>query len=52
MTGDYVSEMRFINSLEREKKFFVLDRVVIGDSGNANQLRVEVQLETFLRNAT
>lgn len=51
LTGDYTSEMNFINSLEREKKFFVLDRVVIGDAGS-NQLRVEVQLETYLRNVT
>jgi hypothetical protein len=51
VTGDYVSEMNFINALEREKKFYVLDRVVIGDNGNnASILRVEVQLETFLRN--
>ncbi len=51
LSGDYVSEMKFINSLERDKKFYVLDRVVIGDVGaESNQLRVEVQLETFLRN--
>jgi len=51
LTGDYVSQMKFINALERDKKFYVLDRVVIGDAGaDSNQLRVEVQLETFLRN--
>jgi len=50
LTGDYVSLMRFINALERDKKFFVLDKVVIGDTGANNQLRVDVQLETFLRN--
>jgi type IV pilus assembly protein PilO len=50
LTGEYVSLMRFINALERDKKFFVLDRVVIGDTGANNQLRVDVLLETFLRN--
>jgi Tfp pilus assembly protein PilO len=50
LTGDYVSLMKFINALERDKKFFVLDRVVIGDTGTNNQLRVDVLLETFLRN--
>jgi len=50
LSGDYLSEMKFINSLEREKKFYVLNRVVIGDSGNANQLRVDMVLETYLRN--
>jgi hypothetical protein len=51
LSGEYVSEMKFINSLERDKKFYVLDRVLIGDAGaEGNQLRVEVQLETFLRN--
>jgi hypothetical protein len=53
MTGDYTAEMNFINALEREKRFYVLDRVVIGESGNTgNQLAVSVQLETFLRNAS
>jgi type IV pilus assembly protein PilO len=50
LTGDYVSLMKFINALERDKRFFVLDRVVFGDTGANNQLRVDVQLETFLRN--
>ena len=50
LTGDYVSLMRFINALERDKRFYVLDRVVIGDTGANNQLRVDVLLETFLRN--
>ena len=52
LSGDYQSEMNFINSLEREKKFYILDRVMIGDTGNnQNLLRVDVQLETFLRTA-
>jgi Tfp pilus assembly protein PilO len=51
LTGEYVAEMNFINSLERDKKFYILDRVVIGDAGaETNQLRVDVLLETFLRN--
>jgi Tfp pilus assembly protein PilO len=50
LTGDYVSLMKFINALERDKKFFVLDRVVFGDTGANNQLRLDVRLETFLRN--
>ena len=52
VSGDYAAEMNFINSLEREKRFYVLDRVMIGDTGNnPNLLRVDVQLETFLRTA-
>ncbi len=50
MSGDYASEIRFVNALEREKKFYILDRLQIGDSGG-NQVRVELQLETYLRNA-
>src|SRR3569832_1312253 len=53
VTGDYSAQMNFINSLEREKKFYVLNKVVIGDTeAKTNLLRVQVQLETFLRNAS
>jgi hypothetical protein len=52
VSGDYASQMNFINALERETKFYVVENVAIGDSGSdSNQLRVDVQLQTFLRNA-
>lgn len=52
ITGSYRSVMEFINTLERDHRFYVLDRVVIGDAGTSNDLRVEIQLETYLKVAS
>ncbi len=51
VAGSYRSVMEFINALEREKRFYVIDRVVIGEQGTGAQLRVDILLETYLRNA-
>ncbi len=51
VVGDYRAMMEFINALERDKRFYVIDKVLIQDSGTSNQVRVEIELETFLRNS-
>lgn len=51
VVGDYTNQMRFINSLERAKLFFVIDSVNLG-GGEGGSVRLDMKLETFLRSAT
>ncbi len=51
VVGDYADQMRFINSLERAKQFFVINSVNLG-GGEAGSVRLDMRLETFLRSAT
>jgi len=46
--GDYNNQMRFINSLERAKTFFVIDSVNLGGSNNG-VVQLDMKLETFKR---
>ncbi len=46
--GDYVHALQFINALEREKTFFVIDHVSLtGQQGGIVQL--QIQIEAFLK---
>jgi Tfp pilus assembly protein PilO len=48
VAGEYEQEMRFVNALEREKTFFVIDSVELGAAqGGAVQLKL--RLETYLK---
>jgi type IV pilus assembly protein PilO len=48
VSGDYASVMRFINSLERDKMFFVIDGLTLtGQQGGLVNLRLKVT--TYLR---
>lgn len=51
VTGDYASEMRFINSLERAKEFFVINSVSLGGA-EGGQVRLEIHFETLLRSVS
>jgi type IV pilus assembly protein PilO len=47
LSGSYLQEAKFINALEREKLFFVIDGVTLGEQqGN---VRLQLKLETYLR---
>jgi len=47
LSGSYLSEVKFINALERDKIFFVIDGVTLGEQqGN---VRLQLKLETYLR---
>ncbi len=48
VTGDYASQMKFINSLEREKTFFVVTGINLG-GGEGGQVRLDLHIETFLK---
>lgn len=47
ISGPYVSDVKFINALERDKVFFVIDSVSLGSTTNGIQLQVKA--ETYFR---
>lgn len=50
-SGDYLQLVRFINSLERDQIFFLIDSVGLGGE-QAGQVRLELKMETYLKTAT
>jgi hypothetical protein len=47
LSGSYLQEVTFINALERDKLFFLVDGVTLGEQqGN---VRLELKVETYLR---
>jgi hypothetical protein len=49
ISGDYLQEVKFINSLERSKMFFLVDGITLGEQqGN---VRLQLKLETYMRGA-
>jgi hypothetical protein len=47
LSGDYLQEVKFINALERDKMFLLIDGIALGEQqGN---VRLQLKLETFLR---
>jgi type IV pilus assembly protein PilO len=49
-SGDYLALMKFINTLERDKVFFIIDSVQLGGE-QAGAVKLGMKLETFLRTA-
>jgi hypothetical protein len=47
LSGDYLQEVKFINALERDKMFFLIDGVSLGEQ-QAN-VRLQLKLQTYLR---
>jgi type IV pilus assembly protein PilO len=45
-SGDYLQLMRFINSLERDKLFFIIDSVELGGE-QAGVVKLQMKLETY-----
>ena len=48
LSGSYLQEVKFMNALERDKLFFLIDGVSLGEQ-QAN-VRLQLKLETYLRN--
>jgi type IV pilus assembly protein PilO len=47
LSGDYLQEVKFINALERDPMFFLVDGISLGEQqGN---VRLQLKLETYLR---
>jgi type IV pilus assembly protein PilO len=48
VSGDYLQLVRFINSLERNQLFFIVDDLQLGSEQNGN-VKLQIKLETYLR---
>jgi type IV pilus assembly protein PilO len=48
LDGDYVETVKFINALERDKMFFIIDSVTLGEQ-QAGKVRLNMKLETYLK---
>jgi type IV pilus assembly protein PilO len=48
LSGDYLPMIRFVNALERNQLFFLVDSVELG-SEQAGVIRVTMRLETYLK---
>jgi len=51
LVGSYAQVMKFINSVERDKMFFVVDSVSLGDQ-TAGNVTLNIRLETYMRGGT
>jgi len=50
LTGNYIQEARFINAMERDKMFFIIDSVSLGEQERkAGAVRLQIRLETYIR---
>ncbi len=47
LSGDYLQEVKFINALERDKMFFLIDGIALGEQQGS--VRLQLKLETYLR---
>jgi type IV pilus assembly protein PilO len=47
LSGDYLQEVKFINALERDKMFFLIDGIALGEQQGV--VRLQLKLETYLR---
>ena len=48
LAGDYLQLVRFINSLERDQMFFLLDSVSLGGE-QGGMVRLQLKMETYLK---
>jgi type IV pilus assembly protein PilO len=48
LNGNYVEVMKFINALERERTFFIVDSISLGDQ-QAGNVRLNIRIETYMR---
>jgi type IV pilus assembly protein PilO len=49
--GDYLQEVKFINALERDKMFFLITSVNLGEA-QGGKVRLDLQLETYRKTGT
>lgn len=49
LEGDYLQAVKFINALERDRMFFILNSVDLGEQQQGGFVRLGLKLETYLR---
>jgi len=47
LSGSYLQEAKFINALERDKLFFLIDGITLGEQQGS--VRLQLKVETYLR---
>ncbi len=52
LNGNYAQAMKFINSVERNKMFFIVDNVSLGGEENNGVVHLNIALETYMRSNT
>ena len=48
VSGDYLQLVRFVNALERNKLFFIVDNLELGNEQSGN-VKLQIKVETYLR---
>jgi|SRR5436190_9099275 type IV pilus assembly protein PilO len=48
VSGDYLQLVRFVNALERNKLFFIVDELELGNE-QGGVVKLQIKLETYLR---
>lgn len=48
LVGNYLHEVKFINALERDRLFFLVNSVTLGEQTGGN-VRLQLKLETYLK---
>jgi len=48
VSGDYLQLVRFVNALERNKIFFMVDELELGNE-QSGTVKLQIKLETYLR---
>jgi type IV pilus assembly protein PilO len=48
LAGDYMQLVRFVNALERDQLFFLVDSVVLGGE-QGGIVKLQLKLETYLK---
>jgi type IV pilus assembly protein PilO len=49
ITGNYLQAVKFVNAMEREKMFFLIDSVALGREQAAGNVQLNMRMETYLR---
>ena len=54
LDGQYVNLVKFINALERDRMFFIIDRVGLTEQGaqREGEVRLDMKLDTYLHSGT
>jgi type IV pilus assembly protein PilO len=49
LAGEYLDVVRFLNAVERDPMFFIIQSVALDDQEGGGTVRLELKLETYLR---
>lgn len=50
LAGEYLDVVRFLNAVERDPMFFIIQSVALDDQEGGGTVRLELKMETYVRN--